>query len=396
MIPITSQKSITTDTSIDGDTLITLNGGGSTGLFMVFGGLRFELKNITLSGGSAPQGGAINNSGDMLIANSSLTGNLAPGGFGGAIINYGTLSIIDSYLSNNTASAGIGGGIYNQGVLFIGNSILSGNFGGLAGGALSNTSSGTVSIIHTAFNDNSGYHGGGINNSGEVTIRISSFNFNSTTSGFGGGIYNAGNITIIQTVFNQNNTGAGQKGGGVYSDGIAEINTSTFYNNTAPGGFGGGIYNNGQLAINADAFGLNSAEGGQGGAIYSATTEPLPITNSTFSANNGGSSGGGLVSAGPTTLLNNTFYNNGPYSLVTSGSGSIVAKNTIVAGSPTANCAGTIISEGNNLDDAQTCGFMAPGDIQNTNPQLGTFAYNGGPSPNPRTAAWQPRHQRGN
>ncbi len=379
-IPITGEKSITANTTIDGGTLITLDGGGTTRLFMVYGGVRFELKNITLTRGSAAQGGAINNSGDLLIEHSSLTGNLAPGGLGGAIINYGSLSITFSYISNNSASAGIGGGIYNQGNLFISSSILSGNFGGLAGGALENTSTGTASIRNSSFTGNSGYHGGGIVNSGEMTIRNSSFYTNDTNSGFGGGIYNDGNITISQAAFNENSAGVGQKGGGVYNGGIAEINTSTFFYNSAPTGFGGGIYNNGQLAIEADSFSLNSAEAGQGGAIYSATTEPLPITNSTFSENNGGSSGGGLVSAGPTLLLNDTFYNNVPYALVTSGSGSIVVNNTIVAGSPTANCAGTIISEGNNLDDGQTCGFMAPGDIQNINPQLGMLADNGGPT----------------
>jgi len=52
-------------------------------------------------------------------------------------------------------------------------------------------------------------------------------------------------------------------------------------------------------------------------------------------------------------------------------SGSMTLKNTVVAGNTPANCLGSITSAGYNLDSANTCGFTQPGDLINSDPQLG-------------------------
>jgi len=105
--------------TITGD--ITVIGNGAqivmTGTGRVFdvastGGL--TLKNITVSGGNAVQGGAIYNAGDLTLENVVLENNSADDG--GAIYNVGNLEMDGGAIQNNTA-VNFGGGIYNLGEL---------------------------------------------------------------------------------------------------------------------------------------------------------------------------------------------------------------------------------------------------------------------------------------
>jgi len=105
--------------TITGD--ITVIGNGAqivmTGAGRVFdvastGGL--TLKNITVSGGNAVQGGAIYNAGDLTLENVVLENNSADDG--GAIYNVGNLEMDGGAIQNNTAT-NFGGGIYNLGEL---------------------------------------------------------------------------------------------------------------------------------------------------------------------------------------------------------------------------------------------------------------------------------------
>jgi len=105
--------------TITGD--ITIIGNGAqivmTGTGRVFdvastGGL--TLKNITVSGGNAVQGGAIYNAGELTLENVMLDNNSATDG--GAIYNVGNLEMDGGALQNNTA-VNFGGGIYNLGEL---------------------------------------------------------------------------------------------------------------------------------------------------------------------------------------------------------------------------------------------------------------------------------------
>ncbi len=121
-------------TSIDASTL-------HNSVFNVASGGTLTLEDVTIKGGSAAQGGGIDNAGDLTIEDSTLTGNTAQGtssshtGEGGAIYNAGTLEVENSTLSNNDAQgysgfqngAGEGGAIYNAGTLTLMNNTLSGN-----------------------------------------------------------------------------------------------------------------------------------------------------------------------------------------------------------------------------------------------------------------------------
>ena len=53
-------------------------------------------------------------------------------------------------------------------------------------------------------------------------------------------------------------------------------------------------------------------------------------------------------------------------------------QNTIVAYNGSTNCAGTITSNGHNLEYGDTCKLTASGDITDTNPLLGPLSYESG------------------
>jgi len=209
------------------------------------------------------------------------------------------------------------------------------------------------------------YIGGGIFNYGVLTVNNSIVAGNNAfaSGGFipmpkGGGIYNRGTMTI------KNSTVSGNKavplctfcysfGGGVANDGTLTITNSTITGNSATNGrgSGGGIYNNAVLAVNNSTITANSAR--SGGGIVGGHT--LTISNSTISGNSA-TSGGGIE--GIATLKN-----------------SIVANNTSGG-----NCGGTMTSKGYNLSSDGTCNFTNTGDLNNTDPMLGSLQNNGGPT----------------
>jgi len=103
--------------TITGDITIIGNGAqivmaGTERVFDVASTGGLTLKNITVSGGNAVQGGAIYNAGDLTLENVVLDNNSATDG--GAIYNVGNLEMDGGAIQNNTAT-NFGGGIYNLG-----------------------------------------------------------------------------------------------------------------------------------------------------------------------------------------------------------------------------------------------------------------------------------------
>jgi hypothetical protein len=135
------------------------------------------------------------------------------------------------------------------------------------------------------------------------------------------------------------------------------------------------------VIFNSSLYG-NSAPNSPGGAIIAKT---LLIWNSTI-ANNGGQVAGG-INAGEATISNCTISGNvafqpqaGPGG-ISAGIGSI--QNSIIANSGSqGNCAfgPGFHSKGYNISDDDTCNLNGPGDMSNTNPQLGPLQNNGGPT----------------
>ena len=141
-IPLTTRKTLTGATVVDGGGLVTLDGQNSTGLFVVVGAQsRIEIRNLTLHRGRAfaSHGGAIQVGAgtDVLLADSVIRESLAEGSggaihvdanaglrversqfidnsalHGGAIASNSPLTVLDSSFSDNvTAANGEGGAI---------------------------------------------------------------------------------------------------------------------------------------------------------------------------------------------------------------------------------------------------------------------------------------------
>jgi len=130
------------------------------------------VENCTLSDNHADNGGAIFNSGSLILKNSSLLNNRCRAG--GGIFNSRDRILIlqESTISGNFASF-IGGGIRNGGVLTIEDSIILDNIADSYGGGIFN-GDGLVSIYEgsSIFNNIAHITGGGFyNNSGTVIFK---------------------------------------------------------------------------------------------------------------------------------------------------------------------------------------------------------------------------------
>ena len=141
------------------------------------------------------------------IINTTITGNRASNG--GGISNRGDLIITDSTLSGNTATYG-GGGINNRGELTISNSTIANNSASYDGGGISNATEGNLEVIQSTIAGNSATNGGGIinngyyNSGGNATIFNSTITDNLATES-GSGIANNGNpIEVTSTIIAAN------------------------------------------------------------------------------------------------------------------------------------------------------------------------------------------------
>ncbi len=308
-------------------------------------------------------------------------------GSGGAIFNSGNLIIINVALIENIADFwGEGGGIYNEGNLTINSSTINNNSAGIPWPRGRTTGA-----------------GGGIFNTGNLTITESTISENSSHySGYGGGILNTGNLTIINSTTSENKS--------VYGAGIANVTygpqttvpaltltiiSSTITKNRASNGGGIANYDEGKLTIIGSTISENYGSGIDGNGS-------VAITNSTISKNESGFNGGGIRFGGDSssylTITNSTISEN----KVTYGSGSgiyhhwlsngiVNLKNIIVANDNlVGNCFGNITSQGYNLGSDGTCNLTEPTDQPNTDPKLEPLADNGGPTHTHALAAGSP------
>jgi len=209
--------------------------------------------------------------------------------------------------------------------------------------------------------------------------------------GHGGGIH-VGNTAIGTSVTLDNvivtactATGANAGASGIDNSGTLIMNTVAVKNNDGPGG---GV-NNGAAGVltwtNGEASGnFNSdiANAGGGGVQNNGT---ITLTNITISNNSSSGQGAGIDSIGTVAAQNVTVSNNTSTAAVNAIGGvrnngvlTVTVRNTIISGNAPANCGGTITSQGNNLDSANSCLFAGLGDLINTDPLLVALANNGG------------------
>jgi fibronectin-binding autotransporter adhesin len=273
-------------------------GSASTGGAILNQGTSLTVINDVFSGNAAVYyGGAIYNSGGTLVvSNSTFTNNTAPYGLGGAIDNDGTAIISNSTFTGGSAYEG--GAIDNKGgSLSITNSDLESNTGTL-GGAIFNNATATITDS-TIANDSTSFDGGGIANDlgGTMTIVNSTiaFNHSGQTGGginqVGGGNNESGSLTVINSTIAYNTINAGGAGGGI----DASSGTTTLYNtivalNTA------GITTTATPNDISGTVSLSSAfnligTGGAGGLLNGTNSNQVAVTSpglATALASNGG------------------------------------------------------------------------------------------------------------
>jgi hypothetical protein len=350
--------------------------------------------------------------GNVIITDSTLTGNAALGGNGGNFNNGnasnakggsiyfegGTLNISGSRILLSSASGGIGGNSP-------GNQQNGGAGGGAQGGG-AYVAGGTVTINNSTFEScaatggnagtgqNSGNvggesGGGGLYTLGSVTVTNSTFDLNSSTGGRGGDSFGPDCFGAHESF-----DGGAARGGAILADGGSLIiNTATFANNSAHGGNGGdGGETNGPGCAGSSQHGAGGLA--YGGAITNNNAATVNIKYATISLNNAQAGNSGVNQGGA----------NSPPRLVAEGTGggirvgpaSVTLENTIISGNtaangtgnaggaptPGPNVDGAVTSNGHNLLGIATeaTGFTGTGDQTGANPMLAALADNGGPT----------------
>lgn len=228
---LTNEIAISSDTAIDGSGhAVTLSGDNAVRVFAVPQGVTLSLSGLTIANGNRPDdaGGAIYNSGRLIIAHSSLIGNAA--GSGGAITNQGsgaTLDVSNSTFSDNSATdfQGAGGAIFND--------------------------YGTATVSHSTFSGNSADEqglGGAVYNRGTLTVSNSTFFANTANPGGGGAIFTGGYggygaLIAINCTFSGNSAYAA---GGIFGyAGTTVLENSIVANNRPGGNCSGTIFDGG-------------------------------------------------------------------------------------------------------------------------------------------------------
>ncbi|MCX7424360.1 MAG: right-handed parallel beta-helix repeat-containing protein [Planctomycetia bacterium] len=286
---------------------LTFDAKGQNRVFFIHPRVSVSLNGITVTGGSAHDGGGICSYGALIVTNSTLSGNSASGD-GGGIYSYGTVTLTNSTLSGNLA--GFGGGIYSYSTVTVTNSTLSGNSasGNLGSGGGIYSFSGTVTLMNSTLSDNSAINnGGGICSSGTLTVTDSTLSSNSASNS-GGGICSSGVLTVTNSILSGNS--ASEDGGAISSYGYNGTATMTITNSTLSdnnsANYGGAISSYGYDGAATPTITDCTLSGNSGGAIYNSSGT-LTVTNSTLSGNLGG---GIQNSSGTLTVIDCTLSGN--------------------------------------------------------------------------------------
>lgn len=374
-IAINSELAVPVDTSIDGQGLITLDGGGVTRILHSQARVVLTVHRLSfIRGRASPTDDAL--------------------GSGGAIrVGWlGRLNVFDCAFSDNGAS--------NDGIE--------------GGGAIYQSNGGSLLVVNSSFSRNTAVSGGAIDNLlSPMKVVGSTFVENGSQTG-GGAIYTdgasaeiddelGGDIDLCGCRFEYNHS-VGQ-GGAVYlwaypGDRFL-INQSSFVGNsvTRPSGgsaLGGALRTgNAPLQLANSTFERNHADV-HGGAYWTDGKEPTSILNCTFFSNDAGIAGdlenggyGGAISGFNMTLSHVTMVGN---TAVFSGGAisnegeswrlhnSIIANNT--ASNPWnqgQNCANTMQGSGNLQWPAPASGdSLCTTDVVLADPLLGNLADHGG------------------
>ena len=198
----------TTTVNGPGAGLLILNTGGASRLFSIASGANVGLNSMTLTNGhsdASDNGGALVNSGTLVISNCTLAGNVVAGtGSGGGIENLWKITLTGCTLSGN--SAGFAGAIRNDGICTLQNCTFSGNSVPSNGGAVENMSGAVLNILHCTFSGNrAAANGGAIYNylsTLNLTNSILAGNTSEDIYNGSASTVNAGGSNIVQVLVN--------------------------------------------------------------------------------------------------------------------------------------------------------------------------------------------------
>jgi len=425
-----------------GQTLV--DGQGDDRVFhIVTTGIVVEINDLTVGGGRVPgavieypailgYGGAgiLNEGGQLSLNGSVVYGNTIDNtgggdGSGAGILNVdGSLTLSDTNVTQNSIDSSyllsMGGGI----------------------GMYAQTADSDLTLINSTVDENnansSNAIGGGIavgaSQDVTATLVISSSLVSSNEAGFGGGILvsNISNFATVETTianslveFNESESVGGIVVGGINPDRARVLITNSTFNGNASvdfideigGGLGGGLFASmTTLTINGSTFSNNTVDDnepageGKGGGVYIVDSTAV-IANSTFSGNEASGIGPGYAGQGggltiralsldtTATLINSTIVSN----TASLGGGGIAVESTTLMAAATVyfqntliahnlvtsaaieNCGlngknGYFLTDGNNLENLDTCGLYALTDIVNADPLIGPLQDNGGPT----------------
>jgi probable HAF family extracellular repeat protein len=358
----------------NGDNSYHILTGGGTNNTAVLDGFTVTAGNANGSDPNNSGGGMLNLSSDPNLTNVIFNSNAAASTGGGMVNTNSSPNLTNVTFSSNTAQFG-GAGMFNKSGSnpILTNVIFSGNAATNGGGGMANTDS-SPTLTDVTFSTNSATtFGGGMYNALNSNPILTSVTFDANTAGDrGGGMYNSNSSpNVTSTLFNGNN--ASNFGGGMFnSSGSPTLTNVTFSGNLASSA-GGGLYiNGGTVMLNTSTISGNSAN--QGGGIYNfagLTLNYSTVANNTSdSDNNGNGDGGGIYIGQPVNLNSSIVAGN--------------KKGPSGVSDATADCAGTITSQGYNLTGVGTgCGLGSTGDVTVTPANVFTnvldaLANNGG------------------
>ena len=326
-------------------------------------------------------GGAIFNSGLIVLTNAEFTGNYCVGN-GGAIDNLddGLLTLFGAKFSDNSALAQrvSAGDVDWTGV----------NTG--AGGAIQNWES--AAIVNSYFTGNSAHDGGAIANGAGATLTLSQtaasdpdndapLGFSGNGAVYGGAIINVGTLTRAEGEetalefagnFSYNNGGAisNTDNNGTATGGKIDLYGVSFTNNTAgstsKAGSGGAIISRKALTITDSTFTGNSAGGGGKGGAIDQIAGNLVLTGDTFTGNSAPNTGfGGAVNTWTGGAISNCAFdgnsarNGGAVSVLGNDTPATIT-DTSFSGNNAAFCGGALYASGTvEIDGATISGNTA-------------------------------------
>jgi hypothetical protein len=360
-----------TNSTISGN--IAIAGSGTPGSFSL-AGEKGVINSSGGSGGIAAGGGIYSTGGTVSIAGSTVSGNLAQGGFGApgnplapyaynqagnggsatgggvAISSGGSLTVHGSTFTANRAQAGSGGQGFPTLPFFpVGKS---GTGGSAIGGGISVTGGGSLVLQMSKVSGNQNIDGSGSVNGAD----------------YGGGVYVHGTLNAYEVTVANNSA---FRGGGIYLAGSGTVLGATLFGNTAHRGAGIQVGQNTTFTLQNSTLALNVAING-GGGIAIAGGSTVNIHNDTIADNSVSAAvgvGGGvdIPTAGATVSIISTIIaqNSAPHSadLFSVNAAAATLNFDLIEATPTA---GSYTNAGNN--------------IFSENPLLGALAHNGGPT----------------